>query len=113
MVDMSQFTLHWNKNIWIFLYRTIIFGTAKGGTLTLSIYTNNSNTAWSISDLPEWISADVQKGTGDYTVTLTVHENTSTEEGRNCIFYVNSAETGWEYQIPTTIGQEAATLFNS
>lgn len=87
------------------------FGTAKGGTLTLSIYTNNSNTAWSISDLPEWISADVQKGTGDYTVTLTVHENTSTGEGRNCIFYVNSAETGWEYQIPTTIGQEAATPY--
>lgn len=87
------------------------FGTAKGGTLILDINTNNSNTAWSISDLPDWISADTQNGIGDCTVTLTVHENTSTESGRNCIFYVNSAETGWEYQIPTTIGQEAATPY--
>lgn len=83
-------------------------GKAQGGTVQYEIYTNNSRTAWRFSDLPDWISTDVQNGVGDHTGTYTIHENLSTEKGRSCIFYVSSAETNWEYQIPINISQNAA-----
>ena len=89
---------------------TFDFRDGQGGTQTLTI---NSNTSWEITDLPDWLTVDTQKGTGDASVLLTCTANPSFTDVRIAEFAVRPAENDWDYRIPVSVFQVKALPFVS
>lgn len=81
---------------------SFFFGDGLGGTKTLTIY---ANTSWEVTNLPDWLTADTLKGTGDASVSLTCKANLSFTNARYATFEVRSAEDDWDYAVPVTASQ--------
>ena len=84
---------------------TVKFRSGQGGTQTLDIY---GNIIWEITGLPDWLTADTQKGTGEASVTLTCAANPSSTDERSAQFAVCAAEDDWDYRIPVVVYQVRA-----
>jgi hypothetical protein len=50
---------------------------ASGGALTLSVYPSTTTPAWTVTGVPDWITAAPMSGSGQGTVVLTVAPNTT------------------------------------
>ncbi|MFR9511621.1 MAG: BACON domain-containing protein [Rikenellaceae bacterium] len=53
------------------------------GSLTFSV---TSNTYWSVSNLPSWVTISTENGTGNKSITLTYTRNTTTERTATILF---------------------------
>lgn len=61
---------------------------ANGGTKSISI---TSNTNWTISNKPSWITASTTSGNGNGTVTLTASSNTGSARNGSIVFTAGTA----------------------
>ena len=84
---------------------TVKFRSGQGGTQTLDIY---GNITWEITGLPDWLTADMLRGTGEAAVTLTCAANPSSTDERSAQFAVCAAEDDWDYRIPVAVYQVRA-----
>ncbi len=78
------------------------FGDGQGGTKTLTIY---ANTSWEVTNLPDWLTADTLKGTGDASVSLTCKANPSFTSARYATFEIRSVEEDWDYAVSVIVSQ--------
>lgn len=84
---------------------TVKFRNGQGGTQKLTI---QGNIPWEITGLPDWLTADTLKGSGEATVLLTCAANPSSTDERSARFAVCAAEDDWDYSIPVAVYQVRA-----
>ena len=87
------------------LSSTVKFQNGQGGTQKLTIY---GNIPWEIIGLPDWLTVDTLKGTGEASVALTCAANPSSMNMRSAKFAVCAAGGDWDYSIPVTVYQARA-----
>lgn len=84
---------------------TVKFRNGQGGTQELTI---QGNIPWEITGLPDWLTVDTLKGTGEASVALTCAANPSSMNMRSAKFSVCAAGGDWDYSIPVTVYQARA-----
>ena len=77
---------------------------AAGGTLNLSVL---SNTNWTISSVPSWITVSPNQGEGNGTVKVTASENPVTVNRSGVI---HLTQTGLSIDVPVTVFQAGKTF---
>ena len=103
-------TEEWTK-IWMFetphylslSSQSFHFTDGSGGTQSLTI--TSTNTSWAVSELPDWITVDTQKGEESTTITLHCAANPSPKNARAAIFYVRSTNADWDFSLPVSVSQ--------
>ena len=77
---------------------------AAGGSLNLSVL---SNTNWSVSSVPSWITVSPNQGEGDGTVKVTASENPNTANRSGVI---HLTQTGLSIDVVVTVSQTGKTF---
>lgn len=83
-------------------------------TLTQSIAINSSTTEWTLAPDQEWVSVDVQQGSGESEVVVSVDPTILTEWGNqqaNLVF--TEVTTGDTKNVPVSFAIDAVRLFTS
>ena len=79
------------------------------GKKTYTFKITAENTPWTITGAPSWMSISPTSGDSDQEVEMTVEANTPTETERSATITLKSNATDWEYSIPITVTQDAAS----
>lgn len=79
------------------------------GTKSYTFNITAENTPWTITNVPSWISVSPRTGVSSENITMDVQANTPTETERTANITLKSTATDWEYTIPITITQAAAS----
>lgn len=65
-------------------------------------------TPWRFSEVADWLSLSPSTGSGSTSVTLSVEENGDADNGRTAIFYLQSADPGWNFERAMSVTQGKA-----
>lgn len=68
----------------------------------------SEQTAWKFSDVADWIAVSPASGSSSSSVAMEVGENKSADSARTAIFYLQSADAGWNYNRALSVSQEKA-----
>ena len=79
------------------------------GSATYIFSITAENTPWSITGVPNWMSISSRTGNSSQNITMNVQANTPTETVRTANLQLTSTDPEWEYSIPITVTQDAAT----
>jgi len=77
---------------------------AAGGTQNLSVL---SNTNWTVSSVPSWVTVSPNSGEGDRTIKVTVSENPNTANRSGVI---HLTQTGLNIDVAVTVNQTGKTF---
>lgn len=80
-----------------------------GHAMTYNLKVEAENTPWKFIDIPDWITLSPASGNSSEAVTMTVNANSPTETERQVTLALESTDPEWEYSIPITIKQVAAS----
>ncbi len=80
-----------------------------GHSMTYSLKIDAENTPWKFSEVPDWITLSPISGSESESITMTVDANSPTETERQASLFLKSTDSEWEYSIPITIKQVAAS----
>ena len=80
----------------------VVIDNASGGFATFNVY--SQDTPWTISEVPEWITLSVNKGSSSTPVTVTASGNDRFEP-RVGVFKFSSGTTKWNYYQYITVTQ--------
>ena len=82
---------------------------SNGGVENITVYANN--VAWRFSGLPLWLTVNPNSGSSTTSVTFTASENLSADTTRTALFYLESADAGWNFKTMVSANQQAATSY--
>lgn len=85
---------------------TASFGYNTNLTQTISVI--GENTPWTLTGLPDWLTASATTGTGAATITLTAKENTSADNARAAVLTFASTAGDYQYSKTISVGQPKA-----
>jgi len=80
-----------------------------GHAMTYNLKVEAENTPWKFIDIPDWITLSPASDNSSEAVTMTVNANSPTETERQVTLALESTDPEWEYSIPITIKQVAAS----
>lgn len=81
----------------------------SAGAKTYSFKITAENTPWTITGTPSWMNISPTTGDSDQGVEMSVEANTPTETERTATITLKSTDPNWEYSIPITVTQAAAS----
>ena len=79
--------------------------------LTQSIVVEGENTPWTISGLPDWLSASPVSGNGAATITLTAKENASVDESKMALLTFSSTASDYQFTKSISVSQPVAQVY--
>lgn len=79
--------------------------------LTQTITVEGENTPWTLTGLPEWLTASPNSGNGAATITLTAKENTSVDESNVALLTFSSTAADYLYSKTIDVSQPAAQIY--
>ncbi|MBR4433764.1 MAG: SUMF1/EgtB/PvdO family nonheme iron enzyme [Bacteroidaceae bacterium] len=83
---------------------TLDFPSKPTGDTSLAIAA--TQTAWQITDVPDWLTVSPTSGTGEGTVTISCTDNYA-EVPRQGVLTIASTDEEWPYTLSVTITQQA------
>ncbi|MDE6791947.1 MAG: hypothetical protein K2J48_02525, partial [Muribaculaceae bacterium] len=84
------------------------FGSSLPDAFSDYAYVRSMQTPWKFTGVPAWFSVKPSSGTTDAEITLTAEENTSADNARTSIFYLESTLPEWKLSKPLTVSQGVA-----
>ncbi len=85
-----------------------VFESPMAAAFTRDFTIESVETAWLFSDVADWISLSPASGSGSSAVRLSVEENRDADNGRTSIFYLQSADPGWNFARAMSVSQAKA-----
>lgn len=79
--------------------------------LTQTISVTGENTPWTLTGLPDWLTASAITGNGAATITLTAQENTDVDEARAAVLTFASTASDYQYSKTISVSQPVATIY--
>lgn len=85
-----------------------VFESPTAAAFTRDFTIESVETAWMFSDVADWISLSPASGSSSSAVRLSVEENRDADNGRTSIFYLQSADPGWNFARAMSVSQAKA-----
>ena len=86
-----------------------MFTCSSAGATNFNFVVTSIDTPWAFSDVLSWTSVSPMSGSQTADINLGVEENFSGDTERLGIFYLTSSAEDWDYSVPMTVSQPAAT----
>ena len=87
------------------------FNCSSASATTKNFAVSSIETPWAFSNVMDWVTVSSMSGTQSADIRLNISENKSGDHERLGVFYLESMAKDWDYNIPMSVYQPAATAY--